>query len=186
MEWRREALRSYLPEELAAAVKRWREYFQAVAAGGYRPYLQRLYLYELSLDLHERWEAVSEEVRSARRRTNAWALRPALVELCDRIEQLPPPTLQPAPLWVYWRSVPSVDEGVQPEIQKWSQYDNDLVELTRSFDAKVPGNWKVRCYSTFPTLPAFALSGLEDTYLQEYLAWLEECCAAGCVLLLDY
>lgn len=100
-------------------------------------------------------------------RTNAWAVRPDLVDVRDRILSRPAPTPSPAPRWGAPCSTHHIDA-------------TPYVSLAREWNRRVPANQKVHV-----TQPPSFREFLEDSP-DETLRWMDEAAEAGYGLLLDW
>lgn len=124
-EWRFAMYRSFLPEDLARHISRWRAHMDEVRAGGHRGYLQAWYAYTMSQRIAEEWTTLRRLATTARTRTNAWAVRPALVEVRERITAMAEPTVSPPPRWGRSHDPYPIDA-------------TPFVELAREWNRRVP------------------------------------------------
>ncbi len=184
-EWRLRAYRTYLPDELPEQLAQWKRYIGALEQGKYRGYLFALYLYEASLELYEQWAALAESANAARQKTTAWATKPAFLAACEQIERLEPPTLHPAPLWSTWQDASA---SYPPEYEgRYHQYQQQLEAIGRArqnWNAHVRGNWKLGRLR--PVSFEQFLARANDSWLTDFFAWADHCCAEQMGLFLDY
>lgn len=174
-EWRLAALRTFLPEELPSQLSDWYDYLVAINEGFYRPYLFQLYLYEISIDLFTHWKYLRETAEFTLEKTNAWARRREFVEVRQEILELPQPHIYPSPLWSYFRTLNhSIDYANDIDYCGILSFSETVVKLTRAFDSKVKGSWKIRWYDPVPTFEQF-LEGANDDWIQQFMAWTFRC-----------
>ncbi|SPT63205.1 hypothetical protein [Actinomadura madurae] len=167
-EWRFAMYRSFLPEDLARHISRWRAHIDEVRAGGHRAYLQAWYAYTISQRLAEEWTTLRQLATNARTRTNAWAVRPALVEVRERITVMAEPTVSPPPRWGRSHDPHPIDA-------------TPFVELAREWNRRVPANQKVHV----PKPPSYE-EFLDDPSPDDTLVWLEASAEEGYGVLLDW
>ena len=173
-EWRLAAYRSFLPAELPAVVRSWRAHLDRVRQGAHRPYLYAWYRYATTRRLAAEWETLRERAATARERANAWAVRPALIDVRDRILATAPPAVAPAPRW-----------GVPPPADRVVTDVGAAKALAKEWDAQVPEGQKVRM-TRVPSYEEFLTAALGDPYTADLLAWMERAAADGQGLLLDW
>jgi len=187
-EWRLHAHRTYLPDELVGQLVIWKQYIQATQQGYYRRYLFDLYLYHLSLEIYEGWRELAELASASARETAAWAQRPILVDIRERIDNMPAPVLHPAPLWAQWQPIAGgdVDERDGRYVLSQQQIEQ-LVQLTRAWNTQVKGRWKIHRYREhyLDTFERF-LDLANDDWLINFFAWADHCCKGDMGLFLDY
>ena len=167
-EWRFAAYRSYLPDELGRCVRKWHAHVAEVRDGQHRDHLRAWHAYKVTRDLASEWATLRRVASDARGRTNAWAVRPGLTDVRDRILALPTPPVSPAPLWGGRCETHEVDSA-------------PYVELAREWNRRVPSNRKV----SVPAPPSFE-DFLDDPYLDDTLHWMKQTAEDGYGLLLDW
>ncbi|MFG1858235.1 hypothetical protein ACGFJT_40810 [Actinomadura geliboluensis] len=167
-EWRFAMYRSFPPDELAAHLRRWRTHIEEVRDGGHRPYLRAWHAYTTSRRLADEWSALRQQALNAVPRTNAWAVRPELVDVREHILALPPPAAGPAPRWGGKVQAAAIDAA-------------PYVRLAREWNRRVPANQKVHVAQP-PSFSEF----LDDDSPDETLHWMEEAAEEGYGLLLDW
>ncbi|GLY79229.1 hypothetical protein [Actinoallomurus iriomotensis] len=173
-EWRADALRTWLPEELPR--QRWSEHLEAVRSGRHRPYLLARYLHDVSARVRHGWDVLVGTAEATRERTNAWASKPALVELREHLAALPEPAVRPAPRWSEWKDRHGeADPARAPAYEEIHRADELRVRLTRVLDANLPGNRKIRHYQPIPSFQEF-LAEADDPWRSGLLQWIERCC----------
>lgn len=160
--------RNFLPDELGRHVRRWRTHIAEARGGAHAPYLRAWYAYATSRRLAAEWSTLRRLAMDAAGRTNAWATRPALIDVRDRILARPAPAASPAPTWGGTYDTHSVD--AMP-----------YVELAREWNRRVPANQKVYV----PKPPPFE-EFLNDPSPEETLHWMEASAEEGYGLLLDW
>ncbi|WP_141583764.1 hypothetical protein [Actinomadura sp. WMMA1423] len=173
-EWRFAMYRSFHPGELGRHVRRWRTHIEEVRDGDHQAYLNAWYAYAVSQRIAEPWAVLRRRAADAGTRTNAWAVRPALVDVRERILALAEPAVRPPPRWSApaRASRPPAARPIDP---------SPFVELAREWNRRVPANQKVHVAQPL-AFEAF----LEETSPDETLQWLEEAAAQGYGLLLDW
>ncbi|MCP2336207.1 hypothetical protein [Actinomadura rupiterrae] len=173
-EWRLDAYRGFLPAQAAIAVRSWRAHLDEVRAGQHDDYLRAWHSYRTRWEFAGDWSELRERAAAARSRTNAWALRPALVETREQILATPVPAVPAAPLWGALPPVPVSLDGLPP-----------LLELAKAWNAAVPGSQKRRVTKPM-TFEEFVQRGLDDQWFAECLNWMQQSAAEGYMLLLDW
>lgn len=173
-EWRCAAYRSYLPGQLADTLRTWGSHLDQVRAGAHRDYYYAWYRYSTEHQLGTQWPVLRERALAARDRTNNWARRPSLLGVRERILAAPAPSASPAPYWGQECAVLG-DDG---------SYDA-TVALARDWNRLVPRNQRASAWHR-PGFPEFIASGLNDSWLQEGLAWLRSTVDDERGLLLDW
>jgi hypothetical protein len=171
-EWRADALRTWLPEELPERRRRWSRYLEAVRSGGHRPYLLARYLHDMSTRIRHGWEVLTTTAEATKERTNTWAAKPALVELRTHLAAMPAPAVHPDPRWNEWKHRHG---EVDPAYDEIHRADELRVRLTRALDAKLPGNWKIRDYDPIPSFEEF-LAEADDPWRSGLFEWIDRCC----------
>ncbi|QKW37627.1 hypothetical protein HUT06_29445 [Actinomadura sp. NAK00032] len=167
-EWRFAMYRSFPPDELASHLRRWRTHVEEVRDGGHRPYLRAWHAYSTGRRLTDEWASLRQRALNAVSRTNAWAVRPELVDVRERILSRPVPTVSPAPRWGAACAARHIDAA-------------PYAGLAREWNRRVPANQKV--HVTQP--PSFS-EFLDDDSPDETLRWMEEAAEEGYGLLLDW
>lgn len=178
-EWRADALRTWLPEELPGRRQRWSSHLETVRSGRHRPYLLARYLHDVSAQVRHGWEVLIKTAAATEERTNAWASRPALVELRTHLAALPAPVVQPAPRWSEWKHRHGeVDPDQVPAYAEVHRASELRVRLTRALDAKLPANRKIRDYDPIPSFQEF-IAEADDPWRSGLFQWIERCCEEG-------
>jgi hypothetical protein len=87
IEWRDEAYRIILPDELPTYFERWHGYIEQVTAGRWQQYLHELYLIDRLRDEHQyqEFDRLLGNAQESRARANAWCRREGLGPVRDRI-----------------------------------------------------------------------------------------------------
>jgi hypothetical protein len=186
LKWRAQAHRTYLPDPLRQQLRIWKDWLAAVARGDNLPYLLDLYLYDQCMlinELHADTRAIAEGSLSS---TARWATKPELVAARDRILAFQVPALHPAPLHPPANTNVTANLAEHEAYQSITQKVRDLVALTRSWDANVKQNRKIRYYEDYyMTFDEFR-GQANDKWLHEFLEWAEACCSRDMGLFLDY
>lgn len=167
-EWRFAAYSSFLPDELGRRVRQWRAHIAEVRAGGHRAYSRAWHAYSTSRRLAGQWAELRCLAAEAGRRTNAWAVRPELIDVRERILARTPPAVSPAPKW-----------GRPPEVRDVDGLP--FVELAREWNRRVPGGQKV-----YVALPPSLEEFLDDPGPDDTLRWMDEAAEDGYGLVLDW
>ena len=184
---RRDAYRTFLPEELPKQLEIWKNYIADVHQGKLKPYLLDLYLYYISKSLYEHWEFFQDSAQASLSRTNNWVNKPALQLLQAQILNLTAPYRHPTP-----PDLPPEKSYYTPEFisrlnmiyELVQSQAEELVKLTCAWNAKVPKNWKHRIRGISYNFDEF-MELSKDLWLTEFFTWVERCCAQGMGLYLD-
>jgi hypothetical protein len=183
-EWRIEAYRAYLPEEVLDKLKQWQGYISDVKAGAYRGYLFEWYLYATSTGVYDFCTTLRCAAEEARERDNNWAMRLKSTAVIDRIEDssLKPP-VYPAPRWVEWKDRGGHVRHEQDE--RYAQLEDTitrLLTLQREWNRQVPSNqkltFKLRTFETY-------LNQAHWDHLDSLFNWLTQCMRDGMGLYLS-
>ncbi|MEW2359504.1 hypothetical protein [Spirillospora sp. NPDC029432] len=209
-EWRFAAHRTHLPHELPARAAAWRAHIDQVRTGAHRPYLRAWHAYGTARRLADDWETLRALALAARERGNAWARRPELVDVRERILAHPVPPVPPQPAW---NGPPEPGAGLpdRPAAPVPSQPgtdgppppdtglppDTDLspdgllaggaaaAGLAREWNRRVPAGQKVRVHAPRP-FDVHLADALQDPGLADTLDWATRAADAGFGLLLDW
>lgn len=173
-EWRLAAYRSFLPEELPGRLRQWESYISEVRRGGHRDYLYAWYCYATTRQLEGEWQLLRERATAARDRGNAWAVKPALVEVREQILAMPLPVRSPPPYWDAGRVV-----AVSPR-----EDGARRLAVAREWNRRVPSGQKVRV-SQVPDFGRQLEEDLSNPWFTECLDWLRVSADDGYGLLLD-
>jgi hypothetical protein len=186
IKWRVEAHRTYLAEPLREQLRTWTDWVFAVSQGRYRQYLLDLYLYETTIRINYVYRVIRNAAQESLSRTGRWAIKPDLVSVRDRILSFQVPALYPASVPLPAQIDIAVNLANHEAYQSISQKVHELIALTRSWDANVKQNWKIRYYENFyETFDEF-LAQANYKWLHDFLAWAEACSSKGMGLFLDY
>jgi hypothetical protein len=175
-EWRLDAYRSYMPEEIPAILEEWESYLQAVRQGHYRAYLLETYLWHESRNAHDYWAEMQAAVKMAEEKDDGWAKHIISSELPEQIRAFPEPVTYSLPRWSEWKDNPSCIEY---------QSDTRYIELRRTtaqlhqlrfaWNRFVPPIWVLSMNRVpFSTTPfESSLESFNDG--DDLFAWLREC-----------
>ncbi|MFF5261869.1 hypothetical protein ACFY4C_23270 [Actinomadura viridis] len=178
-EWRLAAYRSHLPDELPGLLDGWRSHLDRVRDGAHRPYLRAWYRYATSRRLAQEWSELRARALAARDRTNAWATRPELVEVRERILAVPVPVVSPVPHW--GADPPSPPDPPAPD----PPGRGAAVALARAWNHRVPRGQRV--YVTRPPgFGAYLDEALGSPDLADVLDWMDRARVEGYGLFLDW
>lgn len=199
-EWRLAAYRTHLPDELPGRLRRWTEHLAAVRDGRHRPYLRAWYAHSTARTLAHEWEPLRQRALTARDNTDAWAARPELVEIRDRVLTEPPPPTPPAPSWpAPTAHRPEATDA--PDTAHGSPHEADgpygteggaaartvdaapYARLAREWNRRVPHGQKVRV-TLPPDFEEFLAAAVDDPWLDDCLRWLRAAVRDGHGLLL--
>ncbi|MFC0041260.1 hypothetical protein [Actinomadura rayongensis] len=172
-EWRRAAFRTHLPGDLARRLRGWTRHRAEVRAGRHRPYLRAWHAHVTVRNLVDEWTPLRERAFEARDRTSAWAVRPELAEIRERILALPVPQPPPPPRW---DDPPAAGLPLPFEVAPFAA-------LAREWNRRVPRGQKA--YVTPPVgFASFLAAAVDDAWLDACLAWLDDAVRDGCGVLL--
>ena len=208
--WRLQACRTFLPDRLAPQLARWKQWVDGVLRGTHDKYLHELHLYETCKRMRYHWSVLSGYAKLSLEKTTNWATKPEFVEVRKEIINLPEPlsyeipidptrtTLLPGdrfkeryaqtfydlPIYSFRRTPP--DSPFEERYAKTLEEARNLARLTRQWDSKVRGKWKVQYYEncylfTFDEFRNLAA----DYWLREFFAWADRCVELGFGLYLD-
>ncbi len=181
---RLQAYRTFLPEDIPAQLDRWKDWISAVARKEYGAYQLELLVHEESVYLHHHhWAYLQETARTTLDRTAAWANRPEIRAVGDRILAHPAPTIHPAPLWPVWgaRACPEDHEGLATFLRESAE----LLDLNRAWNRLAKGRAKFRCWRGYVTFDEDCQSAASPR-TREFFDWAGRCSEAGMVLFLTY
>lgn len=173
-EWREQARRTFLPDELPKYVEQWNNHLREIRQGYHIGYLLDWYLSEQSYLLLNIWMQLTRAASEAHERTNSWALHLKETDILERIldEKVKPDTFaQPQ-----WKSAElhktNVDYGADDRYVYVQMKTNELKTLIREWNRRVPSNQKVQLHRyDFEEFLSWAESG----DLDELMDWLQHC-----------
>jgi hypothetical protein len=181
IEWRDEAYRIILPEELASYHRKWRTYVAEVQRGHWRQYLHQLYLFDrIHYDEHQ-YQQFEDLVRLAHdslTRTSAWCKKERFVaireeilrtNLSEHLQSMRPAT--PIPRFdPDKRHLPLQAEQLEKEKQYRELRDRGAAQI-KEWNRRAPQNWKLQ----FPIKMAFEdlLRSADDSWLKTFFAWCD-------------
>lgn len=184
---RMHALRTFLPEALPCRVSAWKTWCDEVRSGLHVHYLRRLWAYETTMSLNRYGAELQRLAALSLAETAKWAARPELTSIRNEIlassvcEVAPAPVFYPA-MESEMRPLAGDDalfNSIWPAVEK-------LVRLTRAWDARVKGRWKLRYYENYyPTLEQFR-DQANSEWLSEFFDWVDRCCSERMGVFLDY
>lgn len=185
-EWRTEAMRSFLPDDLRDHLKMWRAYVDEVRRGLHRGYLRELLIHEKSLHVVSYWRELQVLATRARDRTNHWARKPAVIDVRERILATPEPPIHPAPVWTVWRERPEAFGPGTIGVYAALEASGPFAALFREWNYAVASNnrrsphiWRTpRDQDSLEWQIAECL----DSSVDETFEWLEPACADGMLL----
>jgi len=181
IEWRDEAYRIILPDELRYFYDKWRGYIEDLRAGLWRKFVHDLYLFDRVTDEHQQqqFENLVDLARASLTRTNAWCHKEGIPTIRERIlqfsavdrlksirEATPRPRFEDAV-----RAQPETSEQLQKQAAYWDLRQATAIQI-REWNRLVPQKWKVR----FPVKIAFGdfLADADSTWLKSFFTWCEE------------
>jgi len=180
---RMQAYRTFLPGQLGTQIPEWRKWIQEVLAGEHDDYLRSLHLYETSRVLQQHWSRLHGCACASLEKTTNWTRKPELIEVREQILRLREPCVMETRISASEPRRP-VDDEICAEF-----FENvgRVLDLTREWDRRVPGKWKVGYYPKHYefTLDEFKKNA-EDDWLQEFFAWGDHCIERGFGWFLDY
>jgi hypothetical protein len=133
------------------------------------------------------WSYLRELACESQSRIGRWANKPDFVDVREQILRLPQSEVAGAPI--------DASEEQRAKCEPWdeSRYrdllDNArrLIELTRAWDSKVRGSWKVQYYESSYDLEFQDFKNhARDDSLLEFFHWADQCADCGFGLVLDY
>jgi hypothetical protein len=184
--WRVQAHCTYLPEPLREQLRIWKDWVSAVSEGHFRQYLLDLYLYDITIRINYLYRDIRSVAEESLTRTGRWATKPDLVSVRERILSFQVPALYPAPIHSSAQADISVNLAEHEAYQSINQQVHELIALTRSWDANVRENKKIRYYENYYMTFDQFLAQANDKWLHDFMAWAEACCSKEMGLFLDY
>jgi hypothetical protein len=180
IEWRDEAYRIILPDELPGEYTRWCEYIGQVGAGDWEQYLHELYLFERLQDPHQLQELEGLEWAAAESLSlpNAWCRKERLFPVRDEV--LASDIVERLQAMLARFPQPEFDQGrrnqrVLPEqLELESEYHQlraEGTELIRNWNRCVPQKWK-RQYPERVDYESFA-GNASCVWLDAFFEWCE-------------
>jgi hypothetical protein len=172
-EWRRSSFRSFLPDQLEAAVSMWSAHVDEVRAGGHHGYTYAWYRYARQLDIAEAWTDLLGHAEVLLARGDHRAHPAALFSLCERAQALAvlpfaDLPMMPGPLWGQ-SSYPIPDD------------DEDAYQAA----CDMLGAWNRLCptrfhhFSHYPSYEEWIMEKAADDWLHDGLSWLREAVGNG-------
>jgi len=183
-QWRCQAYRTILPDELPAQLGAWHNWFSELRRGGMRRYLAQLYLHEITMTLFGAWSALREGSVLVRSLTNTWTRRPHLLQLLSEIDALPAPVISPWPIVIpSFSGEQSLDELLRSEIARTDADAESMLKRVRRWNRNVKagqtGQGELRPFQSF-------LEQLHDPWIDEFFEWANRWSSQGYGLYLDY
>jgi hypothetical protein len=144
-EWRIDAYRAFLPEEVPDRLKQWQGYINDVRAGAYRGYLFEWYLYATSARVHDLYTTLLYAAESVIERDNVWVVRLKATTVIDQIKDPSlKPKVYPTPHWAEWKDDTGHVHYEQDERHIQLQATiAQLLTLQREWNRQVPSNQKI-------------------------------------------
>jgi hypothetical protein len=174
-EWRIEAYRSFLPDQLPAQLDKWESYLMAVRTGSYRSYLFHWYLYEQSRLLRELWDRMQFAVQDSEGLTNAWALKPNFQAVRKEVHELSQPPHFSVPHFAEWQPSDTLDHLQDSLYVDLSQHRMELMRYVRRWNhVGVPSNRRIDHYNLM-TFDEFMMSAHSQEH-DKFFDWLQKCC----------
>lgn len=184
---RMRALQTFLPDDLPDQVRIWKKWCEDVTSGLHTDYLRRLWAYETTMSLNHFGTELKRVAGLSLEETAKWATRPELKAVRDEILAGSVSEVLPAPVFI-----PDAEATVQTIAGDDDLFDSiwrdvrDLVQLTRTWDSKVKGRWKLRYYEDYyETFEQFRDPAKSD-WSREFFGWADRCGHQGMGLFLDY
>jgi hypothetical protein len=185
-EWRVEAMRSFLPDELREHLSKWREYVNRLRGGEHRGYLRELLTHYLSTYVVDYWRELQSLAQRARERTNLWAQNSELIEIREQILALPEPSFHPAPVWSVWESKPHCVDKATIAIYDTLEKRGPFARLLRRWNYFAPTNNRIKPHiwdSPRDHDPLeWKIGECAGADMDEFFAWIEPACAKGMLL----
>jgi hypothetical protein len=184
---RMNALRTFLPETLPAQVRAWKVWCEEVAGGVHVDFLRRLWAYETTMSLNHFGSELQRVASLSLEETAKWTRRPELTAVRNKILASSVSEVLPAPIYI-----PNVENTVQPMVESDEMLSSiwkavrALVQLTRAWDSKVKGRWKLQYYEDYYESFEQFLAHAKSDRLGEFFDWADQCCSERMGLFLDY
>ena len=183
-QWRCQAYRTILPEELPAQIATWQDWFSELRRGEMRRYLAQLYLHEITMTRFGAWCGLREGAILVRSLTNTWTRRPHLLQLLSEIDALPEPVIAPWPIVIpSFGEEQSIDEPLRSEISRADADAESLLKLVRRWNRNVKsgqtGQWELQPFQAF-------IEQLHNPWIDEFFEWVNRWSSRGYGLFLDY
>jgi len=191
IEWRDEAYRIILPDELCGYVEKWTRYAEEVRSGRWRSYLHDLYLFDRLKDQHqfEQLEDLDRFARESLTRSNAWCQKTRLTPVREEI--LRSNLYEQLKALRSLLTTPRYDESLIDVAITSEQLDRErqfeevrqaaAIQI-REWNRRVPTNWKLQ----FPTKQTFEnfLKQADSRWLASFLTWCHDLIDDDCGLFL--
>ena len=184
--WRVKACRTFLPEELTKQLSQWKQWVDEVLCGIHDEYLRKLHLYETLDSMRYHQSILRGYAIASLAKNTSWAEKTELDEVRQEIFKLSEPF--PYEVAIEPSQKDSLQKDKFEEIYRRTMEDIlTLIQLTRQWDSKVRGKWKIRYYESCYCLTLEEFRELaEDNLLQEFFKWVGRCVELGFGLFLDY
>lgn len=177
-EWRIEAYRSFLPEEVPGMLEKWQGYVKDVKAGAYQAYHFEWYLYATSSGMRRYWTYLQDRAELAQERENAWAMRLKETSLLDRIKDFSVMSpVYPVPAWDEWKE--KSGSVHYEEDERYIQLQDAIshyLTLQREWNSQVPSS-KKQMYE--PRTFEGYLDRANWNYQGSLFDWLAQCVKDG-------
>ncbi|HSI36446.1 MAG: hypothetical protein ACAI43_23270 [Phycisphaerae bacterium] len=185
--WRLAAHRTFLPDQVAPQVDRWRAWATDAAAGRHDAYLRQLQAYENATAAHERWPEVRRIAAESDRGDGAWRHTPERRALRETMMRFPSPPpipdvpIEPGPL----RATHAAD--LVRQSTEILDYARRLVDLVGAWDAGLKSGHRIGYDAAHYALDFDAFRArAADPWLDKCFDWATAAAANGYALLLDH
>ena len=186
IEWRDDAYRIILPDELSPQLGKWKHWIDEIREGKWKHFLHELFLYDrLSNEyLHELLEDLLWSAQESLTRPNNWCQKDKLKPVRERIlktklvDQLA--ALRRESEVPQFRDADCLRQPSPEQLdreERFFQIRQSAAEQIRDWNPCVPGKWKIRFpqKQTFDDFKAKA----DDSWLQSFFRWCEFLCDTG-------
>lgn len=187
IEWKLEAYRTILPEELPVLLHTWKTYLHDIRKGAFQNYIHELFLYHDMLECRRSVEMLKSHISTSFTLDNAWAKKKIFLQIRDNIIQQGIPALSPYPL-------PAFDKRTHAKavttvtLQTYHRYREKkylINEYIRQWNRCVASKWKI------PHLPDVTIEEcknhfINNTCLLKFFEWCEILIEEKYGLYLDY
>jgi hypothetical protein len=176
VEWRIDACRTFLPEELAHRIVLWKDYWQDVQQGHYKAYLLKWYLFWESHKAFQTWQALQHDLDALQPRQEEWVDDLLKTDLPYRIYMSHAPARYHPPRWEDWQgNNTSVDVATDDRYVHLQRDIASLQMLRREWNSVATG---FRIHYTTETFDEF-LAQRDDLHLDWLFEWLKSVVERG-------
>lgn len=192
MEWRLEAIATFLPTQLHHVYRKWHKYVLEIRNGGHRGFLFDLFLYNNYIYSGPNFcaKTLKEELQLSLSRSNAWAKKENFLKIREQLfsERLDFSLGINDPM-LYPRFDSNLEKKPveNQQVEKHQQFVKELQIISqkcRMWNRCVPTKRKIRVPTiTFPDFEEFVREGIDNNWLCCFFQWCEQLIRGGYGLL---